>query len=61
MPRPKKTIRTVSVHISLPEDLTAKVQLHLFSDVEGKVPFGKQAEFFTSLVKNYFDAQEHGL
>ena len=57
MARPKKTIRTVSIHVSLPEDLAAKIQLHLFSEVEGKVPFGAQAEFFTGLVKAHFDSQ----
>jgi len=40
MPRPRKAIRPVEKNISLPEDLVAQVDLELFSEVEGKVPFG---------------------
>ena len=54
MPRPKKTTRTVYFHIGLPEDLAAQVQLHLFSEIEGRIPLGAQQEFFTKLAANYF-------
>lgn len=58
MPRPKKTIRTEYFHIGLPEDLAAQVKLHLFSEIEGKVPMGAQQEFFTELVRDKFARDE---
>lgn len=54
MARPKKLIRTVYKNIAIPEDLVAKIELELFSEVEGKIPFGAQQEFFTRLLMNYF-------
>lgn len=54
MARPKKTTRTVFKNIALPEDLAAKVDLYLWSEVEGKIPFGAQQEFFSRLVKEFF-------
>ena len=58
MARPKKTIRTVYQNIALPEDLVAKVELELYSDLEEKVPFGAKAEFFTKLLRDYFEGRE---
>jgi hypothetical protein len=55
MARPKKTFRTVPKNICLPEDLVAKLELELYSEVEGKIPFGAQQEFFTKLLRDYFD------
>ena len=58
MARPKKTIRTVYQNIGLPEDLAAKVELELYSDLEEKVPFGAKQEFFTKLVRDFFEERE---
>lgn len=57
MARPKKVLRTVYTNIGLPEDLVAKVKLELYSEVEGKIPFGAQQEFFSNLLRNYFSAK----
>lgn len=57
MSRPKKTIPTVFKNIGIPKDLADKVDGHLFSDVEGKIPFGAQQEFFTKLLRDYFDGR----
>lgn len=54
MARPKKTVRTVFKNIALPEDLANKVDLYLWSELEGKIPFGAQQEFFTRLVTEFF-------
>ena len=58
MARPTKTIRTIYKNIGLPEDLVAKVELELFSEVEGKIPFGAQQEFFTELLREYFNNKQ---
>jgi len=58
MARPRKTIRTVYTNIGIPEDLAARVQLELYSELEGKIPFGAQQEFYTKLLREYFERKE---
>jgi hypothetical protein len=53
--RPTKTLKSIQINVSLPEDLAAKVKLHLFSEVEGKVPHGAMQEFFSKLVREFFE------
>lgn len=55
MARPKKTTRTVFKNIGLPEDLVARLELHLYSDLEGRIPQGAQQEFFTKLLREFFE------
>lgn len=58
MPRPARTLRTVQKNIALPEDLAAKLELHLYSEVEGRVPFGAQSAFFSQLLTDYFNQKQ---
>ena len=51
MPRPRKAIRPVEKNISLPEDIVARVDLELFSEVEGKVPFGAWQWYVEALIR----------
>jgi len=51
--RPTKTIRSVQINISLPEDLVARMKLHLWSEAEGKVPHGVQSAFIEQAVREY--------
>lgn len=51
MARPRKAIRPVEKTVSLPEDLVAKVDLELFSEVEGKVPFGAWQKYLEALIR----------
>jgi hypothetical protein len=51
MPRPKKIVRPVEKRISLPEDLVAQVELKLWSELEGKVPFGAWQEYLVRLIR----------
>lgn len=51
MPRPRKAIRPVEKNISLPEDLVARVDLELYSDLEGKVPFGAWQRYVEGLIR----------
>lgn len=52
MARPRNTIRTIKVHLALPDDLVAEVNLFLFSELEQMVPRGKLSEFFTTAARN---------
>jgi hypothetical protein len=57
MARPKKILRTIQKNIGIPEDLAARLELELYSEIEGKIPFGAQQEFFTKLLREYFEGR----
>ena len=57
MARPKKVIRSIEKSISLPEDIVASVELELYSDLEGRVPFGKWSELVTGLLGDWLSEQ----
>ena len=51
MGRPRKAIRPVEKNISLPEDIVARVELELYSELEGKVPFGAWQRYLEGLIR----------
>lgn len=53
MSRPRNTSRSVDVHVLLPEDLVADISLILFSDLEGRVPYGAFQKFYTQALREY--------
>lgn len=56
--RPAKAIRPVEKSVSLPEDLVARVELELWSELEGRVPLGAFAAFVEQAVRHVFDMRE---
>jgi hypothetical protein len=54
MGRPRKTTPQIRVGFTLPQDLVARIDAHLTSDVEGRVPHGDKSKFFESLTREYF-------
>jgi hypothetical protein len=50
----KLPIPTEKIHISLPEDLRRRLELDLWSDLEGRVPKGAYKRFFTTLLGDYY-------
>lgn len=59
MPRMKQVIRPVEKHISLPENLVAMVEVELYSEIEGKVPFGAWKNYVEDLIRK--DLKEKGI
>lgn len=57
MARPKQTTPSVFKNIALPEPLAAKLDIELFSDLEGRIPTGAYKEFFSALLEQYFAAK----
>ena len=51
MPRPRKAIPSVEKNVCLPRDIVAKVDLMLFSELEGRVPFGAWQKYLESLIR----------
>ena len=50
MARPKNVTKSVEKTVCLPEDLVAKVDLILWSELEGKVPFGAWQRFLIECI-----------
>ena len=54
MGRPRKTLRPVPLNVSLDEDVAAKMELELWSELEGKVPFGAKRDLINKLLRSHF-------
>lgn len=54
MGRPKKTVPPVRFGCCLPSDLNARMEKHLFSEVEERIPHGAKSDFIESLIRDYF-------
>lgn len=54
MPRPSHILRPIRLHTYLPEDLRARLDLYLFSEVEGRVPTGAYTKFLSARVAEFF-------
>lgn len=53
MPRPKR--ESTRLTLRLPLNLRAKLDLFLVSTIEGRVPHGDYAAFFTERVREFFE------
>lgn len=53
-----KIIRPVKLTTTFPEDIRVKMDLYLFSKVEGRVPKGAYQEFLVGLIKEFFTKLE---
>ncbi len=51
MGRPRKAIPSIEKNISLPRDLVIAVELELYSEVEGKVPFAAWQKYLEDLIR----------
>lgn len=54
MGRPRKTLPSVRIGFCIPEDLQQRVNTHLASDVEGRVPHGVKSAFLEQLLREFF-------
>lgn len=54
MPKPKNLIPSVNLTVALPQDIEARLRLHLYSELEGRVPQGKHQEFFVERIREFF-------
>jgi hypothetical protein len=54
MGRPLKTLRPVALNVSLDEDVAAKMEIELWSELEGKVPFGAKRDLINKLLRSHF-------
>ena len=50
--------RPTRLELKLPETLRARLDLFLFSMLEGRVPKGKYQEFFAARTREFFESRE---
>ena len=58
MARPKQTTPSVMLNLALPEPLAQKLELELFSELEGRIPTGAYKNFFSNLLTAHFRAMQ---
>lgn len=51
-------LRPTKLTLMLPEDIRAKLDLLLFSEVEGRVPKGAYQRFFIERINEFFEARK---
>lgn len=54
MPRRPNLDRPVKLTLVLPESVRARLDLHLFSELEGRVPQGRYQAFFLERIQEFF-------
>lgn len=57
MPRVKRVDRPVRLEITLPESVSAAVELELFSDIEGRVPYGSRSKLLEQLLRQWLTSR----
>lgn len=55
MARTARTIPQVKKTLHIPTDVVARMELELFSELEGKVPHGAQSNLVTKLLREHFE------
>lgn len=58
MARQPNIIPSAQLHLCLPINIMTQLQLHLFSELEGRIPKGGYAEFFTARIVEFFEQKE---
>lgn len=60
MPQPKKVIRTRFLRVGIPEDVLAKVDMELYSELEGRVPLGSYQKLITPMLEEWLQERATG-
>lgn len=58
MTRRSNIIPSIKMSLWVPEDLRARLDLILFSDLEGRVPFGAYTVFYAEMLRARLDSIE---
>lgn len=57
MPKPANLDRPTKLGVAIPESLRTRMDLLLFSEVEGRVPHGAYSEYICRLIREDLDKQ----
>lgn len=59
MPRPANIVRPIKLTLSIPEDIRAWLEVHLWSPAEGRVPHGAYTKLIQELLAEYKRSREN--
>lgn len=54
MARPSNILESKDLHVMIPEDIYARMKLHLWSDVQSRVPLGAYQRFIVERIREFF-------
>ena len=54
MPKPRNAVPGRDVHIVLAEEDASRLELHLWSEAEQRIPFAARQRFFTERLREFF-------
>lgn len=57
MPRPRNAIPSRNLHLMLAEEDAGRLELHLYSEAEQRIPHAARQKFFTQRLKEFFTWQ----
>lgn len=57
MPKPANLDRPTHLKFAIPESLRTRLDLRLYSEVEGRVPHGAYSDYLCSLIREDLDKQ----
>ena len=60
MPRPRKSDRPIAQRVYLPESLVAEMTMLLWSEAEGRVPYGAFSSFIEQCVREALAHRKSG-
>jgi len=55
MPRPRNILRKVQLHVWVTEEVRTRMDLRLYSSIEGRIPFGAHSDFIDSTLGRELD------
>lgn len=58
MPRPRHIDPPTRLELKLPQSLRSQLDEHLFSPLEGRVPYSSYTLFFVALLQDYFSSKK---
>ena len=57
MTRRRNIIPSVVINLALPLNVHSRMTLHLYSELEGRVPFAAYQRFLSERIMEYFDSE----
>lgn len=57
MAQPRKIDRGMKLNLQIPASILAKVQVELYSEIEGRVPFGAMSKLGTELFTDWLKSR----
>ena len=56
--RPRAAVPGVSLHIILPAELHARLELDLYSPAEQRIPFNSKGKLIARLLRDYYERKD---